>query len=342
LLALDRDPDHDGSPTWLELMTRTEPLVPGRSVLTHTYSPTTRQFTLVIPEYSEEIGDYYRISPDLQDSPDLASWAWTNGALGQAAALPGKPGWFSYTYTVSGLVGSPLAIAKYEVTNAEYAAFLNSVDRDGENARGLFDPLMASETAGGIELVDRGYVVKPGKANHPVNFVTHDSARRYCNWLHNGAHRDSDTETGAYDLTGDGPRLAGAEWFLPTFDEWYKAAYFVTSTGPAPAYAPIYTDYPTGATINRAPAPGNSRSANFGSASLLPVGSFPAAASVWGAFDLAGNIAEMLETPNSASVTLKGAAFSDSDATNAFRNAIDAQNKTTPTAHGGFRVATRP
>lgn len=386
VLGLDRDPDQDGSPTWLELITGTPPLAPNRSVLTHAYAPGNQQFTLVIPEYSEEIADIYRVSPDLQDSPDLALWNWTNGALGLSTPIPGKPGWFSYTYTVSGLdpavlprrffrlalsaapalpypcvvgigepngnagdpdngfgqVDSPFAVSKYEVTNTEYAAFLNSVDPEAGNARSLFDPRMASDPAGGIELTGGDYVVKPQKENHPVNFVAYDSARRYCNWLHNGANRDSDTETGAYDMNSDGPRLAAANWFLPTFDEWYKAAYFVTSTGPAPAYAPIYSDYPTGASINNNPAPGNSRSANYGGQELLPVGSFPSAASLWGAFDLAGNIAEMLETPNSPTVTLKGAAFSDGDETNAFRNVVDAQNKTTPTAHGGFRVATRP
>ncbi|MFA6176049.1 MAG: PEP-CTERM sorting domain-containing protein, partial [Phycisphaerae bacterium] len=73
-------------------------------------------------------------------------------------------------------------------------------------------------------------------ANDPVSYVSFWNACRFVNWLGNG-QGDGDTETGAYTLSGyngdDGQTIArnpGAALFLPTIDEWYKAAYY-TGTG---------------------------------------------------------------------------------------------------------------
>jgi formylglycine-generating enzyme required for sulfatase activity len=63
----------------------------------------------------------------------------------------------------------------------------------------------------------------------PVNVVSWFDAARYCNWLHNGRGNGS-TETGAYTLNGatSGNAVAknpGALYWIPTENEWYKAAY---------------------------------------------------------------------------------------------------------------------
>ena len=68
------------------------------------------------------------------------------------------------------------------------------------------------------------YTPYPGSANAAVTYISWHDALRYCNWLHDG-----DTEDGAYSFTGKttvGPRKAGARYFVPTEDEWYKAAYY--------------------------------------------------------------------------------------------------------------------
>ena len=82
-----------------------------------------------------------------------------------------------------------------------------------------------------------------------------DDAARFCNWLHNGQPTGQDastTEDDAYPLNGAmtreafGPvtRNAAAQWFIPTENEWYKAAHHKNdgSTG-------NYWDYPTSSDI---------------------------------------------------------------------------------------------
>ena len=104
-------------------------------------------------------------------------------------------------------------------------------------------------------------------------FVSWYDSIRFANWLHNG-QGSGDTENGAYTLLGGTPtpsngnsitRNAGAKWWLPSEDEWYKAAYhkndgvtgnywdYPTSTDAVP-----YSDQPPG---SGAPDPSNT--ANF-------------------------------------------------------------------------------
>src|SRR5207245_6756989 len=83
------------------------------------------------------------------------------------------------------------------------------------------------------------YRVKPNVTNVPPNnttytygdkpvvFVSFFDAIRFANWVNNGATATSPTETGAYTLANGNTvaRNAGAVWFLPTENQWYKAAY---------------------------------------------------------------------------------------------------------------------
>ena len=72
----------------------------------------------------------------------------------------------------------------------------------------------------------------------PVYDVSWGDAARFCNWLQNGqptgAEGAGTTETGAYTLNGATTnaalmavtRNAGATYFIPSENEWYKAAYY--------------------------------------------------------------------------------------------------------------------
>jgi hypothetical protein len=148
-----------------------------------------------------------------------------------------------------GVVNYVYHIGQFEVTNFQYAQFLNSVAATDEVS--LFDIQMESSPHGGIT---RGgtpgtfhYELKPGMATKPVNFVSWYDAARFANWMHNGGG-SADTEDGAYTLLGGTPvpdnearirRNAGARWFIPSESEWHKAAYFNAGTS-------SYYDYPTG------------------------------------------------------------------------------------------------
>lgn len=127
-------------------------------------------------------------------------------------------------------------IGKYEVTNQQYADFLNAVA--GNDLVQSWVPDMATHLMGGIirsgSAPNYSYGTKPNMANKPVNFVSLHNCMRFCNWLHNGrpngTQTASTTEDGAYDMsligTGVIPRQADALWAIPTLDELYKAAFY--------------------------------------------------------------------------------------------------------------------
>ena len=129
-----------------------------------------------------------------------------------------------------GCVPYEYEIAKCAISNEDWCGFLNAV---GEKAveLGLWHKDMETGVLGGIvhslpsgkdSAFPLRFAAKAGWEKRPVTYVTYTGVMRYCNWLMTG-----DTEKGAYDLTVMPPRrLEGAKYFLPTDDEWYKAAYY--------------------------------------------------------------------------------------------------------------------
>ena len=142
-------------------------------------------------------------------------------------------------------------IGTYDVTASQYVEFLNAKDSSGSNPLGLYNSNMSNVAVGGINFTAGNangskYSVISGRGNHPVNYVTWYDAFRFANWLNNG-QGSGDTESGAYTLLGGTPtpsnglsitRNAGATVFLPSEDEWYKAAYYDPGSS-------SYFDYPT-------------------------------------------------------------------------------------------------
>jgi formylglycine-generating enzyme required for sulfatase activity len=137
-----------------------------------------------------------------------------------------------------GAVAYAYQIGKYEVTNAQYGAFLNAVDPDGANANGVYNTLMGSNARGGITYTAGAasgakYTIRTSMGDKPVNFVSWYDAARFTNWLGNGQGSGS-TETGAYTLNGNTGLITknvGATVYLPSEDEWYKAAYYDPTPG---------------------------------------------------------------------------------------------------------------
>jgi formylglycine-generating enzyme required for sulfatase activity len=258
------------------------------------------------------------------------------------------------------------AIARFEVTNAQYAEFLNAVAEADPN--GLYNPAMATDARGGITRSggsgSYGYAVKNGRGQNPVVFVSFWDALRFANWLHNGEpvgpQGAGTTEDGAYTLTPAGiagntvVRNAGAQAFLPSENEWYKAAYYAPTLG-------TYYVSPTSSDLSpdSAPPPGSANAANVwegtyaltGSSSLdsgtnylTDVGAYALAASPYGSFDQAGNVWEWNETIDpltTANRGLRGSGWDDNPGYVAKTIPVSVD----PTDEGydyGFRVATVP
>jgi len=196
--------------------------------------------------------------------------------------------------------------ATTEVTNAQYAEFLNAIDPTGANALAAYPPEMATEAWAGIDLVltnpeGSRYVPDPARVNWPAIPVTFWGAVRFVNWLHNG-QGNGDVQTGAYTLTGPGGfpsnantvvRNPGARYFLPTENEWYKAAYYDGATD-------TYYDYPDGndtqtvcATPSATPGTAN---CDFSVLEPVDVGSYTGETGIYGIYDMSGNALEWTET----------------------------------------------
>ncbi len=208
-------------------------------------------------------------------------------------------------------------IGKYEVTNAEYAAFLNAAATTRTNAW-LHSFEMGSMPRGGIISNETdgvySYVVKEGMANKPVNFVSLWQAMAFCNWLTNG-QGNGDINSGSYQLTNpngtintgavrDAAGWANGGVAVASENEWYKAAYYEPGPeGPETGY----WLYPTRSNLEPAwtlPNSDSSNSANMNSVVQLgnlfgfptDVGAYTLAISPYGAFDMAGNMDEWNDT----------------------------------------------
>jgi formylglycine-generating enzyme len=233
-----------------------------------------------------------------------------NAGNGTDAGNASEPG-------VYGSVPYEFKIGKFEVTLAQYTAFLNAVA--ATDAYGLYHPSM--ETNDNIKGILRSgssgsfaYTVI-GTETRPVTYVSWFDSARFCNWLHNGRpvgqQTASTTERGSYILDGAVSgvgflRQWGAKYWIPSEDEWYKAAYN-QSSGQG-GEIDNYWLYPTrssaepGNAIGTLPNHGNflatvysvtqNGSLDSNQNYLTAGGSYPGSASFYGTFDQGGNVWE--------------------------------------------------
>jgi hypothetical protein len=292
---------------FVETVSETGTLEPGRyqlevfargSSMEHSYFGTITgsghaTFSLAIPV------------PDPDQSPAF-SWA-SVGDPGNAPDIHGA----GY-----GSVGTVYRIAKHEVTNAQYAEFLNAVAAADTYA--LYSTLMDTSSHGGISRSGSSgsyaYSTKARMADKPVSYVSFYDALRFANWMHNGqptGTQSSDTtEDGAYDLSlgSSVARKEGAVIFLPSEDEWYKAAYYDTDSS-------IYFDYPAGdETQTSCAAPwafANAANCDDAVGTVTDAGSYTRSASPAGTFDQGGNVREWSEALFGSNRVLRGGSFTD-------------------------------
>ncbi len=291
---------------------------------------------------------------------------------------PGNPPDAANVKTVPNIGNVPYfyQIGTHDVTLNEYAAFLRAVASHTDPYHLYNSGLAYTNTNAAImraSIVQTStmarftYTVK-GNGRDPVTFVNWFDAARFCNWLHNDqpvglGEVDGSTETGAYSLEGDVTsgleiRNPGAAWWIPSENEWYKAAYYdPTRTGSSP-----YWMYPA----QRNVAPGNdyfdatipnqancivdgtysvTQSMRFASWRnyLTPVGAFKRSASYYGTFDQGGDVWQW----NDALFNTTGANISRGERGGSWSDVVATLSSATrgsssPTSVGnsvGFRVA---
>ncbi|MDR1279925.1 MAG: formylglycine-generating enzyme family protein [Opitutaceae bacterium] len=259
--------------------------------------------------------------------------------------------WHGTTGTY-GAVSYEYAIGTYEVTNAQYIAFLNAVVGTGIDQYNLYaspDQYSAESAAPvynayyGITRNASGVfeLKAPEWANKPVNYVSFYDAARFTNWLTNGATAGADTENGLYAFSGvttlvsvtPPDHLTSTGWALPGENEWYKAAYYDPAKGETGGYW-LYPNRNDNFTTQEA----NYNSVNYSASDIMETGTYDLVTSAYGTRDQGGSLWEWTDTIHSAgSRVFRGGSFSGE--ANAF--ASTARNGTaqgTESYQVGFRV----
>ena len=267
--------------------------------------------------------------------------------------------------TTYGAVTNVFAIGKYEVTIGQYNTFLNSVASvtSSNYLVNLWNAGMATDqNIHGISRSGSGTSGSPysysviGSSNRPITYVSWFDAARFANWMNNGATNGASTETGAYTLNGatNGTgftKNAGATWWIPSENEWYKAAYYKGGGTNAGYWLyPTQSDSAPGNTIGGATNQANyyagdyavTQSASYSSTTnyLTDGGAFSNSASAYGTFDQGGNVFEWNDAVIGSSRGLRGGSWGSVDSLqSSFRYDDD------PTFEYyalGFRVASVP
>lgn len=220
-----------------------------------------------------------------------------------------------------GRVNYTYYIARTELSNQSYCRFLNAVATLND-PYGLYNINMSTGACGGINrtMIDGhyNYTCKKGYEKLPVVYVNYYDICRYANWMHYGCPETGKSEIGttegtsckgAYDTsdfedvrTGNKPvyetfgkRNNGALFWIPSEDEWYKAAYF----DPMKVGNRKYHDYPTRTSDAPTLAQANYMVDNHFSVGapfyLAPVDSFQNASSYYETLQQGGNVWEYTE-----------------------------------------------
>jgi formylglycine-generating enzyme len=286
------------------------------------------------------------------------------GLINMAFSTVGDPG-NANDSTGLGRVTYTYNIGTYDVTTSQYAAFLNAVA--ATDPYGLYNANMAADlnVATILQSGSSGtytYAVI-GTGNQPVTFVGWFDAARFANWMHNGQPRGTETngttETGAYTLNGamsgvSVTKNSSAKYWIPSENEWYKAAYYdptLKGTGDYWLY-PTQSNTAPGNQIGATPNQANIYSSRVFSVTqngtyskdqyyLTDVGAYSGSASHYGTFDQGGDTLQWNDTVNGTTRDIQGGSWpGDSNfLKSSYRASFD------PTGERqdfGFRLASTP
>lgn len=258
----------------------------------------------------------------------------TVGAPGNRAMLPVERYYNQNQFPVTEQVGRvdyEFRISKLEVTATQWLPFIRTAYPIWQEWGGsLNDPSWTSTHINTPTFTVPNYRIDQGEENLAVR-VTWRSAALYSNWLQAGMPTGPNVDlnqlrTGAYEistfrragaggLTGpfldQAERSPGAQFWIPSLDEWTKAAYFDPNryapgnpgpyNGGVPGADPPITGDASGYWLypNMSqdwPGFGGAPGEGLYGGPDTPVGSYPSVVSPWGVLDILGGVEEWTET----------------------------------------------
>ena len=205
-----------------------------------------------------------------------AAYGLDEKAYGHSATREGR--WYENEPLRHKVTLPAFVIMKTPVTNALYARFVRAT---GHAAPYISGKDWAAQGLAHPYKRVLGYVWTSGKPpperlTHPAVLVTHADAQAFAKWL---------------------SKVTGRTWRLPSEAEWEKAMRGTDGRM-----------FPWGAAFDAAKL----NSADAGPFSTMPVGSFPAGASPYGALDGAGQVYEWTATPYARGrFVVKGGSWDD-------------------------------
>lgn len=214
-----------------------------------------------------------------------------------------------------GAVNYEFRMATTEVTVGQWFEFVQAYapyyDFQGGS---IADP---DFTSSGVNFAFDGLFLIPGYSTNRAADMSWEYAARYANWLHNGkAGGQWAFESGAYDTSTftynpDGSanhqatRSDGAKYWIPSRDEWTKAAYYDPNRYGEGQEG--YWNYPNQSDIRSITSllpedGGQANSTRFFEDPDFPldVGSFPDTHSFFGLLDLDGGVSEFTDSPSAS------------------------------------------
>jgi formylglycine-generating enzyme required for sulfatase activity len=241
----------------------------------------------------------------------------------------GSPGNIAYNrddpqglITGRGSVSYPYRMSTYEITTSEWLDFYNTFKARSD---AVPDSILPPPVLWGAQ-VDPNYTgpgtryrLVPGDPNAGMRFtagITWRTAARFCNWLCNGKSSSlTALDNGAYDtstfqepqnnvFTDQLHHNPGAQYWIPTLDEWAKASFFdPTLNGGQGGW--WLNQYGRDRQPIAAPPPsfgGNGETNTFfvlpnNAQYMIPLGAYASVGSVspWGLLDTAGATSEWTE-----------------------------------------------
>jgi formylglycine-generating enzyme required for sulfatase activity len=211
-----------------------------------------------------------------------------------------------------GAVDYSYRVGQYEVTTQQWSSFFNAAkDRPaGDSIPFVATPLIwGAVSTTPTNPGGQRWTVPNGNGMRPVGGIDWRTAAVFCNWLCHGANPSapqSDFLNGAYDVSTFGyngsiftdqlTHTPGAACYIPSWDEWLKAAHWSPSNPNNNGWYQ-YSNSSDNPYVYGPPGVGQAN-AGFTSPNpfAIPLGSFPTVQSPWGLLDTAGGTQELTES----------------------------------------------